>query len=380
MDLSSLIIQYFMKSFFTLLLLIVLSSGMVAAQSPLLGPSLNAPTPTSVNVWWHLADEAPLHVVEYGLTNALGSKAELRETSRFPNVALTGLENGKTYFYRVASGNTRSEIFSFRLPSVNEPLNIVLWSDNQSGYEIFRDKTVPAMQALNPDLLITPGDLVNTGGVYEEWDFQLYGPARALFRTVPWYGVRGNHDYNGDVELGRQMFPLPGNNHWYAVTYGDVRMVFLNTNRRDAEQMEFVQNEVVSEAWKSAKYRIVVCHHPPFTSLWDNPGYDGEAILRSLMVPVLENNGADLVISGHAHDYERLERNRADGRKTHYLIIGGAGGALDTIDVFPWPFSVIKHSRHHILQMEVNHERMVLRAIDTFDGTDLDLFQIRANN
>lgn len=368
-----------LSAFVVSLLILVATVQAQDTSGLLLGPSLTAPSPTSVNVWWHLASESANHTVEYGKTRDLGMKATSTEGTRYPQIELTGLENGAKYYYRVVSGAEHSDMYEFTLPKADEPLNIVFWADNQSGYQIFTDKTVPKMTELQPDLLITAGDLVDRGGVYEQWGQQLYGPARELFRTVPWYPVRGNHDYNGGAELANDMLKLPNNSHWYAVSYGPLRLVFMDTNVQDEAQLQWLAAEVGSREWNAARFRVVVFHHPPFTSLWDNPGYDGEALLRALVVPMLEANGADLLVNGHAHDYERLERNRPDGGKMHYLIIGGGGGALDTIDVHPWPFSVLKFSRHHVLQAEVDNERMVIRAIDTNDGSDLDLFQIRSS-
>src|SRR5262249_56914010 len=87
---------------------------------------------------------------------------------------------------------------------------------------------------------------------------------------------------------------------------------------------------------------------PPFTNLWDQPGYLGEPYVRGSLVPLLEQGHVDLVISGHAHAYERGARNGIT-----YVIVGGAGGALDTVpQTPPWPFIAVAQPVHHFAILE----------------------------
>jgi acid phosphatase type 7 len=349
------------------------------AAFPLLGPSLYGPTPQSVHIWWHTAEEHAEHRVEYGLDPAALDEVRLEAATRYPVLKLENLQPGAEYHYRIASGSWVGELHRFRLPDPESPFRLALWGDNQRGWEVFQGQTVPALQAAAPDLLITVGDLVQTGRNYEEWEPQLYGPARELLRTIPWYPVRGNHDYSGGAEVALQMLPLPQTNHWYAKTYGPIRLLALNTNLRDRAQIEWMEAEMQRPEWRDAAYRLVVCHHPPFTSWWDNPNYDGDALMRALAVPLFEKYGADVVLTGHAHAYERLGTRRADGREVHYVILGGGGGPLDTVEVYPWPHSRIKRSTFHIVIAEVQAERMVWQALDTTTGRSFDLFMIEPN-
>lgn len=349
------------------------------APHPLLGPSLYAPTESSVHVWWHTAQEHAVHSVQFGEDPQTLREAKLTKTTRYPTVKLEGLVPGRVYHYRVRSGPHTDETHTFTLPDPTRPFRIAFWSDNQNGWKTFRDQTVPALAKAKPQLLITAGDLVQNGRNYDEWGEQLYGPARQLLRTIPWYPVRGNHDYDRGTELANDMLPLPQNNQWYAKTYGPIRLLVLNTNIRELHQIEWLEQEMQKPEWTNARYRLVAFHHPPFTSLWDNPGYDGDPLLRALAVPLFQKHGADVILNGHAHSYERLDTDRHDGRKVHYIILGGAGGALDTIDVHPWPISRIKRSTHHILTAEVDADSMVFQALDTSTGKAFDLFMIEPN-
>jgi len=367
---------------FTFFLCLLLSIPHLKAQNTeiFLGPSLYAATPTSVNIWWHVKEAVATHQVEFGTNKKkLEEKVELDENTAYPHVELKGLQAGTEYFYRVTSGKTTSDIFSFKLPEPDKPFRMVFWSDNQGGFETFRDKTVPLMMEQKPDLLLTAGDLVSDGAQYNHWVDHLYGPAKELLRSVPWYPVRGNHDYSDDNDLCYDMLPLPVNDHYYAVSYGPLRIVVIDSNNDSDAQWEWLDEEVNSDAWKNAKYRMVAFHHPAFNSIWDSPGYDGRALYRTKLVPLIEGAYGDIVINGHMHAYERLRRLIGNDEFIEYVVIGGAGGTLDTVKVYQWPFSVIQYSTHHILVADIDDEKMLLKMIELDTEKVLDVFMIPAN-
>jgi predicted phosphodiesterase len=365
--------------------LVLVSAGVFAAEpssEPLalkLGPSLTCPTRDSVRVWWHLSAEAANHRVEFGMEGRLDRSVVLNERTRSPYVKLDGLMPGTAYSYRVRSGDVASDVYTFRLPGGDSRRRLAIWSDNQNGVEVFTKQTVPAVLRAKPEAVLDVGDVVQHGDEYDEWAAQLYGPARELLRTVPWFPVRGNHD--GESDLAKEMLRLPEGNGWYAVTFGPLRLVVLDSNvdyGPGSPQYAWLTEELAGPAWKNARFRLVAFHHPPFTSLWDDPGYDGEALGRSTLVPLLEGSGADLVVCGHAHAYERGKRKRPDGRYTHYLIVGGGGGALDTVRVFPWPHVERAISKHHIVVADITNDAVKLDVIDTETGKPMDTLTISA--
>lgn len=342
-----------------------------------LGPSLSVPSEDSIHVWWNVNADVDGHRVDYGLTPDLGSTVVLDAKTQFPYVRLTGLEPGKTYHYRVETGEHRSETFSFRLPDPRESIRIAMWADNQHGYEVFKEKTVPLAMKLRPNLLLVPGDVVEMGFLYRDWRRDLYEPAAPLLRTVPWYPVRGNHDNNFPLAL--RMMPLPGNNHWYARTYGPLRIVVLDTNldyEPNSKQVEWLKQEMEGDAWKRASFRIVSFHHPPFNLIQNRSNDDGDRLCREVLVPMLEEGGADFVICGHAHVYERGARPRPDGGATTYLIVGGGGGKLDNVRAGQWPHIEVSIQKHHVVVADVRGDGITVRAIDSTDERELDSFSV----
>ncbi|HEY9876830.1 MAG TPA: metallophosphoesterase, partial [Leptolyngbyaceae cyanobacterium] len=114
-------------------------------------------------------------------------------------------------------------------------------------------------------------------------------------------------------------------------------------------QYQWLQQELTSDAFQRAKYKVVMFHHPPH-SLGDNivppftdpvPTYDrwadgslkavryeypkaDDQIIRDL-VPLLENAGVDLVLYGHSHLWNRF----ISPAGIHYLETSNVGNTYD---------------------------------------------------
>jgi Calcineurin-like phosphoesterase len=114
---------------------------------------------------------------------------------------------------------------------------------------------------------------------------------------------------------------------------------------QDSLQFQWLAQELASEAFQQAKYRVVMFHHPPH-SLGDNivppfsepvPLYDRwpDGSLKAVryeypkaadqiaqdLVPLLENAGVDLVLYGHSHLWNRF----VGPTGTHYLETSNVG-------------------------------------------------------
>ncbi|MBD0334585.1 MAG: metallophosphoesterase family protein [Cyanobacteria bacterium Co-bin13] len=202
-----------------------------------------------------------------------------------------------------------------------------------------------------------------------------------------------NNSFNSDTY--EEIFSLPvtsvpnperseETSRYYAVTFGDVRLVSLYVAQiwrtpdlsatargryqereqdlgtpqnwgygnhifepiaQDSLQYQWLQQELASEAFQQARYKVVMFHHPPHT-LGDNivppfadpvPVYDrwpdgslkavryeypkpDDQIMRDL-VPLLENAGVDLVFYGHSHLWNRFTGPNG----THYLETSNVG-------------------------------------------------------
>ncbi len=203
---------------------------------------------------------------------------------------------------------------------------------NSSSYNAGNGTATQCRQRSVSDLLVGGG----LAGVLPLGDNQYEVGSLSEFRTVydaSWGRVKsltrpviGNHEYNGTNPSGyfdyfngtKVKTGVAGtrNNGWYSYNQGAWHVVVLNSNCSLLAGGCGVGS--AQEAWlradlrsSSARCTLAAWHHPRFTS-------GGEAGGNTLeMQPIwqdLQDAGADLVITGHDHDYERFAPQDADGR------------------------------------------------------------------
>lgn len=225
------------------------------------------------------------------------------------------------------------------------------------------------------------------------------------------------HSFNSDTY--DEIFSLPQSvipdsappattSHYYAITLGDVRLVSLYVTQiwrspsldptvrgryqerqadledpeqwgygqhifeaidPDSPQYQWLAQELASDEFRRAKYKVVMLHHPPHT-LGDNivpafttpipiPEYHPDSRLKALrydypladdyiardLVPLLEAAGTNLVFYGHSHLWNRFT---APGG-THYLEtsnVGNSYGAFWQDQARPVPSRADMEIRH----------------------------------
>lgn len=352
----------------------------------------------AMTVLWETDSNLARHSVEWGpadggFPNVVANveSTQVDATHFVHKAVLTGLSTETEYDYRVRSGGTVSPDYRFRTaPSPASPYRIVWLADNQNGPGVF-SQHVSHFAARNPDLVMVPGDTVQgttTGGVLggsilSEWQTQWWDPLSNAYvaQTTPILFARGNHD--GEHPYSYAYSALPENESWYSFSYGNAFIVVLDTETPtgqqtpENDQLAYLQQALQSPEAAAAEFRIVVFHRPPWTRLWDLSaiftGYNGETWVRNDWVPVIEAAGVDLVISGHSHSYQRGLRNG-----TRYLIVGGGGGALDTVNRpagSGWPTFSVVQSIHHYNVMEVDGPVLDWKTFDLNDQL-VDSFQI----
>lgn len=196
-----------------------------------------------------------------------------------------------------------------------------------------------------------------------------------------------NNSFNTDTY--EEIFTLPesssGGKRYYATTFGDVRLISLYVTNiwrsptltadamgrykeSDTEidnpqewgygqhifeaiaegspQYEWLQQELASEAFQEAKYKIVMFHHPPHTlggnivppytnplprhyyfegklqsRYYDYP-QENDYIIRDL-IPLLESAGVQLVYYGHSHLWNRFQSDSG----MHFLESSNVGNS-----------------------------------------------------
>lgn len=218
-----------------------------------------------------------------------------------------------------------------------------------------------AVEADNPEALILAGDISYTGD-YEEDFAAKYQWALDAGVVVP--GV-GNHDQ--DVLSAYLAFfdeQVDGKTHT-EFTIGSCHFFLYNSDPREADG---INSSSVQAGWlrakmllSTARWKIVVLHHPPYSS--------GSTHGSTPAVQLdFATWGADLVISGHEHNYERI----IDPTTGLTYIVNGLGARSQYAFTTPVTGSQIRYNtKYGRLIGEANCDRLIL-TFKNIDGETVD--------
>ena len=119
---------------------------------------------------------------------------------------------------------------------------------------------------------------------------------------------------------------------YYSIELGKWHVVSLDSNldpvkhaAEHAAQLAWLKNDLATHP---ARCTLAFWHHP----LYSSGGHGSVAIMRDAW-ELLQQAGAELVLSGHDHDYERFAPQDAHGRKDARGLrqfVVGTGGAYPT--------------------------------------------------
>lgn len=291
------------------------------------------------------------------------------------------LETRSSISFHLYQGKSYHGSFSLKAGSVSDSIKLALWGDSQGGWETFRE-VGDAISAHDADLSIGAGDLVNNGS--EEWAYPQFLQLLSRMQT-PQLLVPGNHDYDGyyddlhAIQMNDYLFQ-PEMPTYGMLRFGPVAMLSLDPNvnfpvsvPEETRQSEWLKEQLESDAWNNAPWKIIVLHQPPYSQGW--PGYQGEWTIRQLLEPYFHRGLVDLVVAGHTHDYERLSQYFS-GNPVHFLVVGGAGGGLEPEGAqsdIPQMDRLIK--KHHYGILEVDASRMHFKAYD-LEGNIMDALTV----
>ena len=199
--------------------------------------------------------------------------------------------------------------------------------------------------------------------------------------------------------------------YYYSVDYGNAHFIFLDPNKAELENGHGLEVgsqqynwfvEDLKKAKVSSEWIFVLMHQPPYSEAWSGGPYDGEDALREDVVPIMEANNVDMVLSGHTHDYERglphppYDPETGKGNNVTYVITGGGGSNLDNHKYFEWEqidFPDHKatigsndtdegeYYEYHYVVIEIDgkHLKFTARKMngDGSDGGILDTFELK---
>lgn len=314
----------------------------LTGQELVRGPYLQSVAQESIKVLWRTNVPAESRV-EISLTVGGDPVAVITDDSLVTDhiILIEGLQPATTYYYRIGLSDgfftEAHERYRFTT-SHQDTERIRFWatgdfgSKNQSQIDV-RNAFQQYVRPDYPEFWLWLGDNVYDDGTDQEYQERIFTPPYgydSLLTFLPFYAVPGNHDYNSvnrfspppqhkgpyfdviEVPREGEAGGVPSNTElYYSFDYGNAHFAAVNS---EAFQYTFFPNSVM-EQWlredlrqTDKMWKIVFWHQPPYSK----GSHDSDdfwevfmASMRNTYNPVAELYGADLVICGHSHVYER---------------------------------------------------------------------------
>jgi tartrate-resistant acid phosphatase type 5 len=225
------------------------------------------------------------------------------------------------------------------------------------------------VKSWSPELVITLGDNNyqhgaastlddNVGQYYHAFISPYLGKHGQGSDHNRFFPTLGNHDWRAPgARPYLEYFTLPGNERYYEVVWGPLHLFALDSDPHEPDGItaDSVQARWLQErlAASTSPWQLVYMHHPPYSS-----GDHGSA--EALRWPFAAW-GVDVVLAGHDHHYERLER---DGI---VYVVNGLGGNPHRYDLrAPLPDSKVRfNAEHGAMLVEATAERLELHFVTT---------------
>ena len=313
-------------------------------------------------------------------TTRLISYSSSKQINRVSTVALTGLEDGKTYYFRVGDGSKWSEVDSFTVPTVAKETNFFLLADIQEEAALEGMGRIAAKLNGTYDFGIQLGDAVDNVRYYNQWNDALGLFAVDGIHNTDILHVIGNHEADDDGNnsiAAKTVFGVPA--PWYSVERGDVYIAVLNHTSEKDKLQEFAQWLVEDAAKTDCTWKIVVTHVPAY---YTNPTGGGENYIEYLPT-ACDAAGIDFYFAGNDHSYARtkaMKGGQVDESGTVYYICGSTGGkSYSIVDNKDFHFDIATLDFESVyVDVMANKNEIVVTAynIDTSGNrTVLDTYQ-----
>ncbi len=313
------------------------------------GPYLQAMTDSGVSIVWttnrlatawvELAPDDGSHFYQAERPKFFSASNGLKNVGTVHQVHLKNLLPDTRYRYRVYSqdvlkhefvyvhyGNVaatavyRKKPLSFTTPGKPGPFEFAVVNDIHERNNVLKQLLSQA-DMTNTAFVVFNGDMINASMSEAQVFGGFMDTAIALFASeTPMYYARGNHETRGPFAAAfPQYFPGIGGYLYYMFTRGDACFIVLDggEDKPDSdieysgitdmdnyrtEQAEWLAGIVQTDAFKKAKYKIVICHIPPAD------GWHGNREITKKWVPILNRAGIHVFIAAHEHRH-RIQKS-----------------------------------------------------------------------
>jgi hypothetical protein len=319
-----------------IVLLIGLALGVPAADAATVtrGPYLQMGSPTQVVVRWRTdvpTDSRVSYGICFGENCLTGIDGHAVQTTEH-EVTLLGLSPNTRYYYAVGTttqilaGNDANHFF-VTSPAIGEPKPTRIWVLGDSGTAnssaaAVRDAYYNFTGSRQTDLWLMLGDNAYSSGTDSEYQAAVFNMYPGMLRKSVLWATLGNHDgssANSGTQSGPyyNIFSLPKNGEaggmpsgteaYYSFDYGNIHFVVLDSFDSDRSpngaMMTWLRQDLAAT---TQDWLIAFWHHPPYSKgSHDSDSESALTDMRRNALPILEDHGVDLVLSGHSHSYER---------------------------------------------------------------------------
>lgn len=278
-------------------------------------PARWAPLATKANLALPRLHSAPLGTFQY-------------------EVRIKDLEPNATYYYAVFDGEKRltPEDATYRFtthPNVGttQPVRFWVLGDGGTGREpqaaVHQAVLKTLEQENHPlDFWLHVGDMAYGVGRDMEFQSRFFESYDVTLRNKVCWPTMGNHE--GHTSSGRtgigpyyDAYVVPtraesggiasGTEAYYSFDYANIHFICLDSHDLDRRPGEPMARWLKADLEKArADWLIAFWHHPPYTKGSHDSDKEKDLIeMRQHIMPIIEQGGVDIVLTGHSHSYER---------------------------------------------------------------------------
>jgi calcineurin-like phosphoesterase family protein/Big-like domain-containing protein/purple acid phosphatase-like protein/lectin family protein/Calx-beta domain-containing protein len=315
------------------------------------GPYLQSGASDGMTICWR-TDLVTNSVVRYGTnpTNLTLSRSDPALVADHA-IRITGLAADTRYYYALGASGTNfpasAEHYFVTSPTQTRPVR--LWAIGDAGTADYsaasvRNAMLEYTRERKPDLLMLLGDNAYDHGSDSEYHGALFDMFAPVLGQTPLWSCMGNHETytEGPPYLTIFNFPMngqaggvpSGSELYYSFDYANIHFVCLESTvadaTPDAPMILWLREDLAAN---TRQWLIAYVHHPPHSKGSHDSDDEFEIEMfrvRTQILPVLEDYGVDLMLSGNSHGYERsLMMNgfygTSDTFGPQYIVQGGSG-------------------------------------------------------
>ncbi|WP_293947297.1 MULTISPECIES: FN3 domain-containing metallophosphoesterase family protein [unclassified Sphingobacterium] len=336
--------------------------------------------------WVELAPDDSSHFYFKERTKYFASAYGFKKVGTLHQVTLNNLKLGTRYRYRVysqqvlkhegvnvqygkvvASNVYRQAPLSFQTLGNTASTHFTVVNDIHERNEVL-DRLLDIGDLKTSDFVVFNGDMVNNLLSEKQlYDGFMDTAIKRFASEKPMFYSRGNHETRGPFATEYpKYFPTPTGKLYYQFRHGNTGFIVLDCgedkpdtdieysgivemDKYRTEQAAWLAQAVEDPSFKDAKYKIIICHMPPFG------GWHGEQEILKKFVPILNKAGAQIMLSGHLHKH----------------IIQHATNSIH--------FPIIVNSNNNVLRVDLTNENGTFKILDQ-QGKIVDQIMIKPLN